>query len=253
MKLNHIASALFALGMATQSHAAAVDLTSWEADGFASDFNWVVQPGNDSVLQTVNGDPTVFFDRTRQDQNVALSGTIRVETTSDDDYIGFVLGYDDDELTSGTADYILVTWKQANQSASGCTGGALAGLSIARVTDGNVPCDHWNFVGGVDSLKRANTLGSTGWLDGREYSFEINFRSNLIEVEVDGVLELSLTAAEAGVAAFDNGAFGFYNYSQANVRYSSIEETVLPPNNVPAPAPLALLSVAGLALLRRRR
>lgn len=79
-------------------------------------------------------------------------------------------------------------------------------------------------------------------------------------MKVDGVLELSLTAAEAGLAAFDNGSFGFYNYSQSNVLYAGITEDVAPDPDppvvgVPEPGMLGLfgLGLVGVGALRRRR
>jgi len=111
-------------------------------------------------------------------------------------------------------------------------------------------------------MKRGTTLGSTGWDDNAEYTFDLIFLPDLIQVKVGGVLELSLTAAEAGLAAFDNGSFGFYNYSQSFVLYAGITEDVAPDPDpeppvvdVPEPGMLGLfgLGFVGMGLLRRRR
>ncbi|GAA3968773.1 hypothetical protein GCM10022278_28150 [Allohahella marinimesophila] len=48
---------------------------------------------------------------------VGLAGRLEVQTTSDDDFFGFVLGYDAGDLfgSNPTTDYILVDWKQGTQ------------------------------------------------------------------------------------------------------------------------------------------
>ena len=239
------------------TNAAPVDLSGWTAEGGSSSWN-VQAPSNDTVLQTVNGNPTVFFDPSAtSSQGTALSGKIQVTTTGDDDFIGFVLGYNSGELTSGSgaadgasttgSDFFLIDWKQANQS------GALAGLAISHVTGAGTSVDFWTHTNSVNEISRATNLGSTGWLDNTEYSFDILFTSSLIQVSVDNVLELSITAADASLTSFSDGAFGFYNYSQSNVLYSAItqvncSQTPNAPgcqqgNNVPEPASLALLSL----------
>lgn len=261
MRLKLLAGA--AAVLATPALAAPVDLTGWQADvldDVPGNANWVVQPGNDSVLQTVNGLPTIFFKDGANAQGLALSGTIKVTTTSDDDYVGFVLGYSDGEINASNADFILIDWKQSDQFSGNM---AYDGLSISRVS-GNAAAaseyDFWGHEGVVKELKRATTLGSTGWADNTEYTFDLIFLPDLIQVKVGGVLELSLTAAEAGLAAFDNGSFGFYNYSQSNVLYAGITEDVAPDPDppvvgVPEPGMLGLLGLGlvGVGALRRRR
>jgi len=249
------------------ANAAEVDLSTWTAQGGSS--AWTVQSGNDTVLQTVNGAPTIFFDPSATStQGTALNGKIRVTSPGnwDDDFMGFVLGYDSGEIFSSTADYYLVDWKQGTQS------GWDAGLAISHVTNGSngnttgTSGSFWQHTAGqVDLITRATSLGNTGWLDNTEYDFNILFTSSLIEVKVDNILQLSITPDDvAGVSSFDDGSFGFYNYSQQSVLYSSIAQTNCQTNptapecqtgSVPEPTTLALIGIglAGLAGLGFKR
>ena len=259
---------LFFTSFAFSSYISAtpVDLSTWTAEGGSS--NWNVQTGNDSVLQTVNGAPTVFFDpNVTSSQGKALSGEIKVTTTGDDDFIGFVLGYNSGEIFSSTADFFLIDWKQGDQS------GWEQGLAISHVTNGSSSGSYWQHTDGeVSLISRAKNLGSTGWADNTSYLFDLVFTDNLIEVIVNDTTELSITPDDVdGLSAFSDGAFGFYNYSQANVLYSAITETdcSLTPNDpacgssggdqpptasVPEPGTLALLSLGllGTGVFRKR-
>lgn len=228
--------------LSTQAVSATVDLSTWTAEGAG---NWVVQAGNDSVLQTQNGQPTYFFEAGSNAQGTSLSGEIRVQTTSDDDFIGFVLGYQSGENNSASTDFWLIDWKQNNQ------GAASRGLALSHVTDttGAANVDFWSHANGVSEVQRASNLGNTGWADNTSYSFDLIFTNSLIEVFVDGVKELSYTAADFG-SAFSDGAFGFFNYSQSQVLYSAITEDVVP---VDAPASIALVMLGAAGLLASRR
>jgi hypothetical protein len=228
-----------------------VDLSTWIAEGGNS--NWNVAGDNNSVVQTVNGDPTVFHNNTNS-QGVALKGTIQVGSTTDDDFIGFVLGFDSGDFASAGADFILIDWKQgdqANTCPSGSTGNA--GLAISRVTGVGDFNAFWCHNSPVDELARANTLGSTGWVEGQEYEFDLIFNPTQIRVFVDGTEELNITGT------FENGAFGFYNQSQDNVTYAGLTQREAPPpqNQIPLPGALPLmglgLAALGIATRRRRR
>lgn len=244
------------VGISSVAAAAPVDLSGWQENGFKGNLaagNWVVQPGNDSVLQTVNGDPTVFFEAGANDQGTSLSGKVTVETTGDDDFIGFVLGYQDGEFNSTSADFWLIDWKQISQNFGG--GFAPVGLALSHVSGdvANGPNSFnslWNHAGPVSEVARGTNLGSTGWNDNQTYTFDLTFTDSLIEVFVDGVLEISHSGT------FTDGAFGFYNFSQNPVRYEGITEEVLPPvEAVPLPAglPLMLAGLAAFGLARRNR
>src|SRR5262245_53474212 len=93
---------------------APVTLSTWTTQNYSAGAgNWVLQPGNTSVLQTLNGDPTVFL----SDQSAvgtSIQGVIRVSTSSDNDFVGFVLGFDSGDFANAAADYLLIDWKQAN-------------------------------------------------------------------------------------------------------------------------------------------
>ena len=125
-----------------QAFAISVDLSTWTDDTFLNtggQSNWVVQnaPTNDEVEQTVNGLPTVFYDPNVNAQGTALSGRVQVTTTGDDDFIGFVLGYNAGELESlGAAGdgFFLVDWKQGNQSNPFGACGAAAEAATLRLS-----------------------------------------------------------------------------------------------------------------------
>lgn len=226
--------------------AAPTNLSTWAEDGSG---NWVVAGDNNSVNQTLNGDPAVFY----SDFNSLgrkLSGTITVNTNSDDDFIGFVVGYNPGDLSSAASNFIVIDWKQLNQGSFGCN--ADIGLAVSRATAGlgnnaGAWCHEGN---GVTELARGSTLGATGWQDARTYTFDIEYTANNLKVFVDGALEINLNGA------FTDGRFGFYNYSQANVTYAGITDDVLPPA-IPEPTTWAMMiggfGLVGAATRRRSR
>ena len=131
--------------------------------------NWVVAPNGLSVLQTINSDPSFFIaDTPLIASEVTVS--IRVETTGDDDFIGFVLGAQQGFMQPGANPrFLLVDWKQTSQG-GGCAT-AIAGLAVSLVEGLPTASQLWSHLrcgdatSSVTELQRATTLGTTGWAE----------------------------------------------------------------------------------------
>lgn len=172
--------------------------------------------------QTVNSNHATIGLIGAADPGVAYKFKVKVED-NDDDFIGFVIGYNDDDHTRDTADYILVDWKKANQS-HGEFGQAKIGLAISRVT--GIPSGNhfWSHTGNVTepaTVGRSATLGNVGWLRDQTYEFEITRTATSITVKIDGVTHFQVVPSDFGYAGdFPSGEIGYYSLSQPNVTYS---------------------------------
>lgn len=196
-----------------------IDFSGWIVEG---DGNWEVQPDGRSVLQTSNGPPTFFLSPVTY-LNVEISGTLRVEG-GDDDYIGFVIGYESPLTQAGDAPEDLVTqlvsWKGREQDFYGGT--AFEGFTLSRATGVVDPLEDslWYHPELPTYTVLASEYGDgLGWDADVTYTFSLVYTASLIEVVIDGEPLFSVSSAEAG-GPFAAGRFGFYNFSQPGVRYA---------------------------------
>ena len=139
--------------------------------------------------------------------------TVNVDDTSDDDFIGFVLGYDEGEGEAAGGDYLLISWKQASQRDSSW-GRAAEGLTLSSVSGQASDEDLWTLSGDVSEITDAATYGSTGWSSGTDYTFEIDYTPTSLDVSVNGVVQFSETGT------FPEGPLGFYTFSQKDVEFT---------------------------------
>jgi MYXO-CTERM domain-containing protein len=183
---------------------------------------WELSEDRFSVFQSVNSDPGVYVSNLPVMNSGDVVFTIAVETTDDDDFVGVVLGFDDGEFDDASASYLLIDWKQATQDDGGNFGIADEGLAVSLVTGDTDVFDLWSHAEGstVRELARAANLGAAGWEDNVTYTWTLNYTETTLTLRVNDVEEINIKAADFGLDAFPAGTLGFYNYSQATVRYS---------------------------------
>jgi hypothetical protein len=240
MNMRNVVATLLAVGLMSGAAwaQANVDLNTWSQKGPSSNGNWTVENGGDSVFQSINGNPT-YFVSPNDFFNTTINGSFlrdrnRQSGINDDDYIGFVFGYNEPGANSTDATFHLLDWKRGNQSSSE------AGFRLSLVNGTNTPpfgnAENDNLPN-YDVLAINTTTSNpgniAGWENNVVYDFSLLYTPNRIKVDIEGgtntfqngVTVFDVAPADVGLTQFQTGQFGFYNYSQQGVEYRSFTLT----------------------------
>lgn len=227
------------------------DVSTWNVIQYEfndqPDATWEFPFGSTVARQTTNADASILL----SNLDIAgqeVEGDFSVATASDDDFIGFVFGYQD------RGSYYLFDWKQGSQFATGF-GQANAGMSVKRVSTGGADPtgpELWDSNGGANVSVLANN--NIGWQDNTAYRWRLNFNPGFFELEIlQGTTSLQLW--QIADSTYTNGRFGFYNYSQDFATYAGFTRETDPDPVVPEPSTMILLGLGmvGMGVHRRRK
>lgn len=184
--------------------------------------DWQLSAGNTAVTQKLDGGTTFFV------SDFTLTGgqfAARVEApagTADDDFLGFVFGFQDNPETGLPDNYYLLSWKRAAE------GLAERGLKLSKITgtgtSGNRP-DLFDLNSTDPRLDVLATGPDVGWEPGVTYDLELNYAS-------PGTSTLTLRRADTGTLVWNHafsdlaplgpGKVGFYNFGVPEVKYLNL-------------------------------
>lgn len=198
-----------------------VDFHTWVREGNTSYGNWEVAGDGKSVIQKDDALPSFFLNNDEL-INVKITGEINVQTGEDDDFIGFVFGYKSpNENTDPTEmDYWLFTWKKSYENYNDYI--AQEGFSLVQVK-GTIEDEedaYYRYFWEQPSDDFFKVIATkwdeeNGWAFNRNHKFELIYTTTRIIIIIDTDTIFSINGC------FEQGRFGFFNFSQPNVTYKN--------------------------------
>ncbi|XP_063594893.1 cartilage oligomeric matrix protein-like [Penaeus indicus] len=183
---------------------------------------WVVYDDGAEIHQTVNSDPALAIgDHVMID--VDFDGTFFIEDTSDDDFVGFVFGY------QSNARFYVVAWKKGpqnwfNQAERGVT----LKLVDSATGPGSALRDALWLTGSTPN--QATLLwhdGSIGWTPNVAYRWQLHHRPNIgtIRFYLYQGTNLVMDSGNIYDGTLQGGRLGLYCFSQEEIIWSNVKYT----------------------------